>query len=98
MADLETYWQGTRVRIYNTVTQSDGTTLVTNATISAVVTMGLNTPDEVQAPVAVTNAGGGDYYIDVTLTVPGICVHSWATTAPVIVTDEDRLYVRRRVA
>lgn len=98
MAELVTYWQGTRVRIFNTVTESDGTTPVTSATLTVTVTLGLGTDaEEVLAP-AVTNAGAGEYYVDVTLSVPGVCVHDWVCAAPVVVADEDRLYVRRRVA
>lgn len=98
MAELETFWQGTRVRIYNTVTQSDGVTPVTNATLTATVTLGLGTAAETVLTPAVTNAGAGEYYVDVTLSVPGVCAHDWVCAAPVIVADEDRLYVRARVA
>jgi hypothetical protein len=95
MAELDTYWQGTRVRIYNTVTQADGVTPVTTAVLTVTVTLGLGTDAETVLAPGVNNAGAGDYYVDVTLSVPGVCVHDWVCSAPVIVADEDRLYVRR---
>lgn len=101
MADvLEQYWQGTRVQLRNRITDRAGAP-VTNATAAVTLTWGDGTRTGPLVAVydsALVGSGGeaGWYFVEVTLNTPGVLVHDWVSTAPLIVATEARLYVRPR--